>query len=216
MWAAAVVIVVVVFLLVFRRSIAGLIDRTSRAGYGNKSIEFGLPTNTAEQQKKTVTPADATASVTTVPAQAVAPPPVSEAYAGIEKQIFDTLIAENYPRDLERAWLVRAIAIARVWRAHEITYRLILGSQLSLLLVANSLSPPDTNAARAIYDNAKAAFPAVFENFSFDTWLNWPINSSLIKADQTNPARSIIRITPLGQDFLHYLVANSLTANKAG
>jgi hypothetical protein len=215
-WAAALVIAVTVFLLIFRKSIAGLIDRTSRAGYGNKSIEFALPTNTAEQQKKAATPTDAEVSVATVPAQAVAPPPASEAYAGIEKQIFDTLNTENYPRDLERAWLVRAITIARVWRAHEITYRLILGSQLNLLLAANSLTPPEVNAARAVYDSAKAAFPAVFENFSFDTWLNWPINSGLIKMDQTNPARSIVRITPLGQDFLHYLVSNSLTANKAG
>jgi hypothetical protein len=214
-WPATVVIVVTAFLLIFRKQIAGLLDRISHAGYGDKSIEFALPASSAQQQKTMPTAADVAVPAATVPAQ-VAAPPASEVYAAIEKEIVDALKAANYPTELERAWLIRTIAATRVARAHEIAYRLILGSQLNLLLAANSLAPPDMNAARALYENAKVSSPAVFENFSFESWLNWPINSGLLKVDQSNPARSIVRITATGQDFLHYLVANSLTSNKAG
>lgn len=213
-WPLAVVVVFATFCLIFRKPIARLIERISRAGYGDKSIEFALPTSTAEQQKVIPAPTEV-ASAATVPAQAAAPP-TSEVYAGIEKEIFDAIKSANFPPELERAWLVRGIAATRVARAHEIAYRLILGSQINLLLAANSSAPPDMEAVRAAYEAAKSSFPSVYENFSFDTWLNWPINSGLLMVDQSNPARSILRITPTGQDFLHYLVTNSLTSHKAG
>jgi hypothetical protein len=68
--------------------------------------------------------------------------------------------------------------------------------------------------ARAIYDTAKTAFPEVYANFAFDSWVGYPVNAGLLTRSGTTPSR--LTITPLGQDFLHYLINNSLTAPKAG
>lgn len=59
------------------------------------------------------------------------------------------------------------MAIARLERAHETTYRAILGSQITLLLQANAPAPVDLDAARAIYDAAKTGYPEIYKTFDF-------------------------------------------------
>jgi hypothetical protein len=69
-----------------------------------------------------------------------------------------------------------------VLRAHDAVYRLIFGSQLELLLLANTPSPPNTELARSLYDQAAANFVELYEDFSFDAWLNFPIRMGLVSS----------------------------------
>jgi hypothetical protein len=115
------------------------------------------------------------------------------------------------PPDVEKAWLIRTVATWQVARTHEIIYRLIYGSQIDLLLQANTLSPPNLNSAQQIYDGAKTRYPELYKDFSFEAWVRFPVNAGLMREEAT-----VMRITPLGQDFLHYLVQNSLTNPKYG
>jgi hypothetical protein len=62
-----------------------------------------------------------------------------------------------------------------------------------------------------MYETAKTAYPDIYKDFSFETWIRFPINAGLMREEAT-----VLRITPLGQDFLHYLVQNSLTNPKHG
>jgi hypothetical protein len=201
-------------LFIFRMAFTGLVARAKRAVVGDKVIEFETqPEAIAEQQKKLEAPA--TANRDTVPASH-AMPPASPVYAPIEQQISDEFAKLKLPTDLERAWLTRGIAIFRVARAHEAIYRLILGSQITLLLQANS-APPDMVRARAIYDAAKEAFPDFYTNFDFDNWVGFPVNMGFLRLEDFGIERpAVLKITPLGQDFLHYLVSNSLTTPKPG
>jgi hypothetical protein len=128
----------------------------------------------------------------------------------------DTISSIIADADVEKAWLIRAVAVWQVARAHEIVYRLILGSQISLLLQANTASPPNMDNARAMYDGAKTAYPNLYKGFSFEAWIRFAMNAGLLREEAIGIGPSVLRITPWGQDFLHYLVQNSLTNPKPG
>ena len=213
-WPSALVTCVLGSLIIFRGPIATVIARIMRAAYGDKSIDFAdeQPKAAAEQQKKLEPPATETSMV---PATHALPPP-SEVHAPIEREIKEGMTNAKLPVDVEKAWLVRAVAALRISRAHEIVYRLIVGSQITLLLQANTATPPTTESAREIYEAAKTSFPDLYSSFALETWLQFPVNMGLMRIEPASAGPAKLKITPLGQDFLHYLVDNSLTAPKYG
>jgi hypothetical protein len=73
-------------------------------------------------------------------------------------------------------------------RAYEIGYRLVLGSQINLMLLANTPNPPTIEKAREIFEQAKSSFPAMYTNFEFDAWKQFPINVGLLRTDVTTGA----------------------------
>ena len=210
-WPLAFVIAIAVALLIVRPAIMELIGRARRAAIGDKTIDFSP---TAAEQQKTAELPTSKDMLPTVPAEAALPAP-AKIYAPIEKEITTALETSHYPADIQKAWLIRAVAVNRVMRGHEIVYRLILGSQIELLLAANAAPQPNMVRAHQIYDSAKSAFPVVYANFSFEAWLHYLLNNVLVQHEQLG-VEQILRITPLGQDFLHYLVDNNLTSRKAG
>jgi hypothetical protein len=210
-WPLVAFIGFIAALFILRSPITQLIGRARRAGFGDKSIDFS-PT-TAEQQK-TLEPPTSTAVALSVPAEAALPQPM-EIYTAIENEMTTALETSKYPPEIQKAWLIRAVAVNRIMRNHEMVYRLILGSQIELLLAANSAPPPDMTRTHQIFDAAKAAFPNIYSNFSFDAWLHYLLNAGLIKSEQLG-VEQFLRITLLGQDFLHYLVSNNLTNRKVG
>jgi hypothetical protein len=98
---------------------------------------------------------------------------------------------------------------------HERTYRVIFGSQISLLLVANSPSHPDVAAAQKVYEDAKASYPQLYENFAFTQWLDLLIRIHFVTWSGEGTTQRL-HITPLGRDFPHYLVNRGLTEQKYG
>lgn len=204
-----VVLGILLFCVVFWKPIAQAIGRINSVNYGNRSIGFE-PKPAAEKQRDEILAHEETSEK--LPAIG-APPPPNEPVMVIEDGIKAAIAASSDSFDVKQAWVVRALAVARLWRDHEIRYRTITGSQIELMLRANSPSPVDEASARSVYDIAAQNFPDTYRNFSFDTWLNWPINSGLMRRDH---GTGRILITPLGQDFLHYLVDNGLTLPKTG
>jgi hypothetical protein len=218
-WPLATVAIIIVFLCLFRSPISNLIGRIRRVSYGNKTFDMagGQATVAVEKQKEVEGPAGtgALAARDTIPASHMMPPP-SELYAPIEQTIQKALTEAKLPIDLEKAWLIRAVAANRIQHAHEIVFRLVLGSQISLMLLANTPNPPTTEKAREIFDQAKAQFPAIYHNFTFEAWRHFPINVGLLRTEVTETGVTVFKITPAGRDFLHYLVDNSLTDGKVG
>jgi hypothetical protein len=213
-WPLAVVVCIVAFFTIFRGPISDLIGRARRVGFGNKSIDLATEVqNPAAEQQKTLELPPATPEM--VPATHVMPP-ASELTASIESEISNALTTSNFPANVEKAWLIRTVAALRIMRGHEIVYRLIVGSQINMLLLANTASPFNMSQAREIYELAKTTYPAIYTNFAFETWVNYPVSNGLLRIDADGTGPSILKITPLGQDFLHYLVNNSLTAPKVG
>ena len=207
-------VVAIVGVLIFRRGIETLMARVQRAALGSRAIDFAEPAALAseqQQQKQIAKPANAETNSGESP-----PPPPSPAMRPIEESIAAAVSASNAPEEVKRAWLIRAVAIARLERAHETTYRLIMGSQIALLLQANTGTAFDVDASRAIYEEAKAKYPEIYKAFEFEAWLNWPANTGLLKIEPDTSNRSVIEITEIGKDFLHYLVGVGLTSPKIG
>lgn len=211
-----IAVVAIAAMLIFRTPLTNAIGRARRVGYGDKAIELGDgPAVSAGQQKEIEAPSNAGSPPNAVPASH-ALPPQSEVLAPIEQEMAKALADLSLPPDVERAWLLRGAAAFRVARGHEVTYRLIVGSQINVLLEANTGVPPNVDRAREIYNAAAASWPDIYRSFAFETWFHFPVNSGLLRIDPAGAGPSILRITPLGQDFLHYLVNNSLTGPKAG
>ena len=212
-WPIAIVVMVLGALIIFRTPLTGLINRARRVGYGDKSIDLG-ETPAAEQQKRIDKPATET-PIPAVPADH-ALPPQSDVYGPIERQIETALADPPIPESVKKAWLIRALAANRVMREHEVRYRAITGSQINLVLEANSPNVPNLARAQAIYDTAKVAFPEGYTNFPFETWISWPVSVGLLTRVPGPGATDVFLITPIGRDFLHYLVNTGLTTAKAG
>jgi hypothetical protein len=215
-WPLAVVLIAIACLLIFRSPISNLINRIRRVSYGNKSVDMdgGQATIAVEKQKEPNAAATIAASHT-IPASHMKPAP-NEVYAPFEQRIRAALTAVNLPYDLEKDWLIREVATVRVQRIHEINYRLVLGSQLSLMLLANTSTPPTMDKAREIFDQAKATYPSLYQNFAFEAWKQYPVSVGLLRTETTAAGVTLFHITPAGRDFLHYLVDNSLTNPKIG
>jgi len=203
----ALVIIALSFFFIFRSQISNAIDRFRGASFGNKSLDVsGNQTSVAvEKQKQAEGPVGPLTVPETIPASHMMPPR-SEVHASIEREI-QAALPGDLPRDFEKAWLIRALAVARVQRAHEMKDRLILGSQIDLLLQTNAPEPVAETKAREIYEGARAAFP----NYPFENWCQWPVLAGLLRSEQTRSGTSVLKITPAGQDFLHYPVDNGLT-----
>jgi hypothetical protein len=214
-WPAAFIVVALIALLALRGSIASLLSRARRAGFGDKSVEFIEVSAVAREQKRTIEanlPEASDVSAT----QEAPPPPPSEAVAAIEGPVYQTLKNSRATDQIKIAWLVRGFAQERLQRVHEQNYRLILGGQLALLLQVNTGAITRVSNTRDTYNLAKDRHPTVYENFSFENWLNWPKNAGLIEVVPDNASDPLVRISPIGRDFMLYLVATGLTGPKPG
>jgi hypothetical protein len=210
-WPVAFVALFVILTLIFRTPLVALIGRITSFKYGKGAVDASGGGPTLERQKDLQPPQQQTAAL---PATHAMPPP-SIVHASMEQEIQKALTAERRPSDVEKAWLIRAVAVNHLWHTHEVTYRLITGSQINLLLRANAHEQLDMQRARELYDEAKSAFPNLYADFSFDLWVNYSMRRGLTQLDASStPAQ--IRITPTGQDFLHYLVNNGLTYQRPG
>jgi hypothetical protein len=203
--------VAILALLMFRSAVATLFSRAKSAVFGEKSVEFAEPTALASEQKKqTVAVIEERP-----PASELPPPPPAEAIIPFETSIKAALAESNASELVKSAWLVRALAVAQIQRAHETNYRLILASQIALLLKLNTGTTVRKSDAREIYEQAKKNYPPIYENFSFSDWITWPKNVGLITvSDETD--NGLVGLTPGAKDFLHYLVESGLTGEKPG
>lgn len=213
-WPVTTFVLVLVILLILRTTVQSLLERMRRAAFGNKALDFGEPAAIASEQQQLQ--AQVTLPIADASAAELPPPPPPPALAAMEAPIAAAISASSASDDIKRAWLIRGVAVAKLERAHEITYRLIVGSQIELLHRANAGIPLDIDGARAIYEAATFAFPEVYKNFTFDAWLAWPRNSGLTQIEIDPSNRSFIKITDNGRDFLHYLVGAGLTSPKMG
>lgn len=108
--------------------------------------------------------------------------------------------------------LVRYLAGMQIAFGFEETYRLIWGSQLSLLDYLNSqVDGQPAEALRSFYVLAASQYPEVYTGYSFEAWLGFLRDHLLIREDGGR-----LRVTVRGREFLAYLTRMGRTRNKAG
>jgi hypothetical protein len=213
-WPLALLIFAVIFCGIFYKPIAGVIRRTRRAGTKDKGVEFE-PERAAEQQETAKLPPPEPSPPVPSPNKDDVPPPVHPVLVPRETQLRAVLEASGLKDDLKQAWLVHALATAQIQHSFEVVYRLIFGSQLELLRLANAGVVTDAQS-RAIFDDAKTRFPLLYDKIEYSAWFGYAVRAGLIEGKLSAPFETDFHITPLGREFLIYLVNNGMTGNKYG
>lgn len=107
--------------------------------------------------------------------------------------------------------LIRHYASVLIAFQFEQVYRIIWGSQLSLIQYINTSPGQPTEAVRAFYNIAASTYPAWYQGYSFERWLGFVKDQLLLRED-----RGLVNITVRGREFLLYLTRSGYPTEKAG
>jgi hypothetical protein len=174
------------------------IQRLRRIG----SAEFDPPTQVAAGE---IEPPAVTMDRTAV-APAPDPSSVPGHYEAVNREWLETVRPEDRERQLAMGLLHWQVG----WFFEYINFS-ILGSQLGLLGEVN-VRPVSVEQARARYQDAAAAYPDYFSNYSFDQWLVWLSDSArAVRVEGAN-----VFITDDGREFLRYIVGRGYPTARSG
>jgi hypothetical protein len=107
--------------------------------------------------------------------------------------------------------LLHVAAALSVQLGHERSFRLIFGSQLSLLAQMSGPIGAPKEAVEAVYNQAVASFPEFYKGYSFESWIGFLKANALI-----TEIAGTYSLSPYGRGLLKYIVDQKLVANKPG
>jgi len=197
----------IIFILVFRRSIAALIERVRKVGHGQWAAEADAP----PEQK--VTPPVVTEALAQATGKKAEPQVVADQI--LEKVLKSPLIAdveEKLKADFARNGLTAGepetlrvtttlLATSMVIAEFERLYNVIWTSQIEILRASNDRSLT-VEEIRKHYDQAAARTPVVYEKDSFDRYLGFLTTQLLL----TKTTAGQYGITVKGRAFLAFMV----------
>ena len=194
----AAIVVGIVALFVLRPALVRLIDRTSKLG--KEGAVFERPQESTKAQ-----PALSFEEAMRLP--------VSASVLDREKTILAQLSTFALRSDEEKIKvLIRAFATTRIALEHNTAAYTIFASQLRLLIALNAApSGLLIEEIERFYTEARAAFPDLYANRSFDDWLGFVISQNLVVRRDRR-----LEIAQFGSDFLKHLVDAKLTCDRRG
>lgn len=199
-WPVIVLLLVAVFLLLFRPQIGRLIDRMSSVKLPGFQAE-GPDQAKAEQQS--LPPSHAMVGVE----ERLGTPHLDDVLSPIEKETARQIEASVRDPNDRLPWALRLYSNARIHHEHEISRRLIFGSQLrALRQISQYGGSVSMSEIKAMYREAKAAKIEQYENFSFEQWRDFLPSRGLLAVEAER-----VTITLLGRNFLAYLAAQGIT-----
>jgi hypothetical protein len=123
---------------------------------------------------------------------------VSEVEKGLDEAIPHLMRQYNFSKD--DAIKYAAVDHAAALRLERVS-RIIFGSQIDAINLLTSFGGRiQSEALRSIYNNAVPNFPSVYTNYSFEQWLAFLINASLIRIDGSD-----VIATPAGKAIVPYM-----------
>ena len=192
MWLAlAIIIICIFFMVLFRKNIGALLDRTRKVKYGSGEIQTENPSQE---------PVNTTVSPTEDRMREFDSPVLREQENSINAAL--TRGGTTQGPEKER-FLVRALAITRLALAFEQIHFIIWGSQIYILEYLNDrrlIGASKENIKTSFYDIAVTRWPNFFTNYSYDMYLGFLKASNLIREEN-----EVLFITPFGMEFLQYL-----------
>jgi len=176
-------------MLLFRRPIGALLDRTKKVGKG------GLEAFESAQ----------------LPAPAEKPDPLAEFMGTFDNPLLReqeaSILADLKARSLTDASaaqkaLIRSLAGTQILLLFERLQGFIWASQIALLTYLNSrpTGAPLTEI-RPFYDNAKQNYPAIYHDYSFDAWVAFLQSWMLIERKDDSVA-----LSKVGREFLKWRI----------
>lgn len=199
-----IVLVVATLSWRFPKEVGGLISRITSIGAGG--VKANPPSPSVTQEVKDITKPEQAEELLRVFD--------NQLLLEQEQHIRDTYLRNvNNPADRERI-LVRHFSWLWITFAFEVVYNSIWGSQLQALKALNESGAHgmSEDILNVWYDIGKAGSPARYVNYTFQNWLTYLHGNFLVHID----ANHCVYITPLGNEFLVYLVRNKYSTNKEG
>jgi hypothetical protein len=145
-------------------------------------------------------------------------PAADAVYDGFDAQL-TTFLDQNVQGDaqVKLAWAIRARSISEANRLHELSYRLIFGSQIVMLKGLNVVAQAPVSEFEKFFATVAAnpANEALHKNRTFEMWLQFLINANYVaRVDGSDPPA--VQITAFGRQFLQWMVIAAAPEIKPG
>jgi len=193
-------IVFIIGLLLLRKPLVNLINRITKVGYGNKTLEANQQTVLKKETEKETSKIDL--------AVGLFRPKTIELFKNFVEQETEISKLESDKEKIVR--LTNYSCILYIMRHFDNLYNSIFGSQIKILERLNTLRPETKESLKYFYEYAKKNNPTFFENYSYDNYMNFLFSYNLIIEEENNN----ISITFLGIDFLKYLSETNKDVNR--
>jgi hypothetical protein len=202
-------IVVLTIFLFLKNSIKDFMIRIRKIGYKDTGIEADLP---AKQEGKEESPIEKLSkdkkNESLEKILSLFAPETIELLKGAVR---DESKLDSFETPVERETVLFSYSQVMYLIMHfNKNYYNIYGSQLRILQRLNSSVYETKDTLRSFYDDAKSAYPKLYESYSYDSYLNFLLNNFLIIEEGNS-----IKITILGKDFLKFIIESSLSFEKA-
>jgi hypothetical protein len=152
------------------------------------------------------------------PLQDSAPPKLTELSTNAaadpvigEKQVAIAKDLEKFRPEEREKVLIAALARTQINVGHERVYGNIFGSQLAALQILANEGPKTREEGIGYFEEVQKLHPVIHEKRTFDEWVGFIVAMTLVNFDSKKYC-----ITPIGRDFLQYLLVTGLSHNRAG
>lgn len=200
--------VVIVVFLYLKDSISILISRIQRIAYKDSGIEMAQASKQGEQDSSTLENLRSNNQI-------VAIDKILDAFSPETKNEVSTIVDReagldsNQNSEQREKILLSYSQLLNVVVSFNRIYYLIFGSQIRILQRLNCSVFESKDSLKPFYEFAKAAFPRVYAEYPYENYLAYMKNAKLIDEQ----GKQII-ITPIGKDFLKFLIDSNLSYEK--
>lgn len=200
-------------IVVFRSSIKGLFDRAKTVKLpGGLSADLAATQQISAETKGQLGPPERLQA----PAPPGAAPAQHDVYSIVDSN-FRQGLQNDFPGDtqMQLDWAIRRHSAALVERVHETNFRLIFASQIRALLGLNERTSAKLSEGKSLYEAGIQGIEAAHIP-TYEQWAAFLFQAGYIRTDDPQgTADPTITITPLGRDFLVWMVARGInTATK--
>ncbi|WP_298285940.1 hypothetical protein [uncultured Lutibacter sp.] len=201
-------LVTIIIFLVLKNPLKNLINNIKKIGYGNTGIE--TTSGNFQKDEESILELLGDGNDESYIDNALGKFSAETVEAAIEIIENETKISEvdglqnKYDRIYKYSRLLVLI------KSFERVYDSIYGSQIKLLQRLN-FTVDSKSSLKTFYENAKKIYPEAYNNYSYESYLNYLFNNGLILLQENDEN---VQITYFGKDFLRYLIEANLSIEK--
>jgi len=192
------ILLLIIFLFLIK-PIKNLINRMTKVGHGGTTLEANQQVATINQEIREVTNVERALGLFR-----------TETIEGFKEAVEKEADIEKLTTQEQKIEQLTKYSITLYIIKHfEQLYFSIYGSQLHILQHLNTFPDETKDSLKRFYDYAVEKYPNFYENYSYDEYINFLFNLSLI-----TEKNGTVGITIMGVDFLKYLTEVGRNFNK--
>jgi hypothetical protein len=201
-------LVVVVLLLIFRKQVAGLLDRIRDFKLWGAGAQIGPPEALSAEKRQVDAVTRTTANSLSITLESELPNPIRRRMDLIRQELA-RIEFDSDPQKVE--FLIKQLAAAQTVARFELVYNLIFGTQIDLLKRLNMGGPMTWQEAEASYQAALRIFPGFYARYPINRYIGFLSGNELLIRDQNQ-----LVISDDGREFLSWMARNGRGEIKPG